>query len=164
MFSKFLRVCREARYVALRFYRVHHQCFLTGADAKLLRMHKVHRTPSCHYNANWELRSVRDPQMVDTITAGTLYINPEFDILNIACISPSTYRPRRDDRVFYFFHRLKRLDSHDIGITNVAGDSRCMIFIAGNRATVNPALGAARQAVEGSSKISDRSILYHYTS
>ena len=131
--------------MALLFYRVHHACLFTGADTKLLRKTRVWSTPICDYNVNWSWPSVRDPQIIDMITAGTVYINPEFDIINIECISPA-HVSIRDDRVYFFLHQLKKLDSHDIGITNLAGDDRCMQFIAGNRDTVRSPPSEARQA------------------
>jgi len=109
---------------------------LIGADTQLLRKTiKESWGRSENYIDAWQWFSVRDPQAIDLATAGTLYINPEFDIINVECINPfipSTSRTQRDDRVFFFFNQLKRLDPRGIGIANLAGDDWCMKFIAGS--------------------------------
>ncbi|KAI1195948.1 hypothetical protein F5X97DRAFT_227837 [Nemania serpens] len=83
LLSKLLRVSREARQAALRFYRVHLPCRLVVGDKEQ--------------------------------SAGTLHLNPEFDIVGI--------NPGSGDHDFaHFAHDIRAYDSVGVGLLNLALD------------------------------------------
>lgn len=83
--SKLLSVCSESRQAALGFHRIH---------------------LPCHHVASQNIGQTSRPK------AGILYLNPEWDILQIA--------PDRWDSFAYLLHDMKTLDPQSKGLLNVA--------------------------------------------
>ncbi|KAK1750329.1 hypothetical protein QBC47DRAFT_418109 [Echria macrotheca] len=94
--SKLLRVNREARRVALRFYRVHMPCWLLRGQSRM------------PFYPNPEAEN------------GMLYLNPEYDIVHIQI------RNRPAHMVVDFMHDVRAHDPRGIGILHLAMDSNTM--------------------------------------
>lgn len=90
--SKLLRVNCEAREAALEFYRVPLPCFLTKG------LETLHGIPH-------------------EATPGTVYINPEYDFLDI-----TPQLSAEETLVDFFYHMKNTYDPHHIGLLNLAVD------------------------------------------
>lgn len=88
--SKLLRVNNEARVAALEFYRVHFPCTLTKGGG-----------------------GIGD----ETMKAGILYFNPEYDFLLI-----HSYPPAKDTLFDFVYHLKNTYDPLHVGLLNLAVD------------------------------------------
>ncbi|KAH7066138.1 hypothetical protein BKA63DRAFT_523833 [Paraphoma chrysanthemicola] len=100
--SKFLRVCKESREEALKFYRVHIPC-------------RFVRSPGANPAIFGVLvKATFDDKLDSTIAPGIFYFNPEWDFLRITCW------PHTKALLPPFFHDLKtRYDSRGVGLRNL---------------------------------------------
>jgi hypothetical protein len=98
VFSKFLRICRESRQEALRFYRVQIPCRFAQQGEKITE-------------DSYLIKAVLGGGIENVTTSGIFYFNPEWDFLKVSCW------PRTTDLLPAFLHDLKTIfDPHGIGL------------------------------------------------
>jgi len=112
MHSKLLRVNREARRVALRFYRVHIPCWLRAVSRQNSSTSSSSSSLSYHAHPN-------HPQEANS-EMPVLYLNPEYDIVYARAQSPAAYT------LVDFLHDVRAHDPRGVGTLHLAMDVNTM--------------------------------------